>query len=238
MELKFVIPNMEKTFGNLEFAGEDKVVQRRINGHLTVLSRSYNLYSDVQRADDIVVVLPAEAGEKHFGFEERVKLVNPRITAEGYKIGTRGFTNYLLHADDMVKEKRKRGKMMRLANGIVLDKDTTFGELKFSALRREVRIQNEDGTVSEEIKERTYDLKSKGQGRMIQVSIPASVPLKEFEYNARVELINPIADTVATATYQGADVDWYIKADDIVLTKDSSSFKAQPQAKKEPTQDK
>lgn len=47
---------------------------------------------------------------------------------------------------------------MRLANGIVLDKDTTFGELKFSALRREVRIQNEDGTVSEEIKERTYDL--------------------------------------------------------------------------------
>lgn len=37
MELKFVIPNMEKTFGNLEFAGEDKVVQRRINGRLTVL---------------------------------------------------------------------------------------------------------------------------------------------------------------------------------------------------------
>ena len=238
MELKFVIPNMEKTFGNLEFAGEDKVVQRRINGRLTVLSRSYNLYSDVQRADDIVVVLPAEAGEKHFGFEERVKLVNPRITAEGYKIGTRGFTKYLLHADDMIKEYRNRGKMMRVAHGIVLDKDTTFGELKFSALRREVRIQNEDGSVSDEIKERTYDLKSKGQGRMIQVSIPASVPLKEFDYNARVELINPIADTVATATYQGADVDWYIKADDIVLTKDSSSFKAQPQAKKEPTQDK
>ena len=91
MELKFVIPNMEKTFGNLEFAGEDKVVQRRINGRLTVLSRSYNLYSDVQRADDIVVVLPAEAGEKDFGFEERVKLVNPRITAEGYKMGTRGY---------------------------------------------------------------------------------------------------------------------------------------------------
>ena len=103
MELKFVIPNMEKTFGNLEFAGEDKVVQRRINGRLTVLSRSYNFYSDVQRVD-ATVVIPAETGEKHFGFEERVKLVNPRITAEGYKIGTRGFTNYLLHADDMIKE--------------------------------------------------------------------------------------------------------------------------------------
>ena len=95
---------------------------------------------------------------------------------------------------------------MRLANGIVIDKEATFGALKFSALRREVHLQNEDGSVSEEIKERTYDLKSRGQGRMIQVSIPASVPLKELDYNAEVELINPVADTVATATFQGAEV--------------------------------
>lgn len=106
---------------------------------------------------------------------------------------------------------------MRLAEGIVIDKEKTFGVLKFSALRREVHINNEDGTVSDEIKERTYDLKSRGQGCMIQVSIPASVPLKEFDYNAEVELVNPVADTVATATFRGADVDWYIKADDIVL---------------------
>ena len=39
---------------------------------------------------------------------------------------------------------------MRLANGIVIDKEKTFGVLKFSALRREVHVQNEDGTVSEE----------------------------------------------------------------------------------------
>lgn len=107
MELKYVIPNMEKTFGHLEFAGEDKVDQRRINGRMTILSRSYNLYSDVQRADDIVVVLPAEAGEKHFEVEEKVKLINPRITAEGYKIGTRGFTNYILLADDMLPAENK-----------------------------------------------------------------------------------------------------------------------------------
>ena len=69
----------------------------------------------------------------------------------------------------------------------------------------------------QEVKERTYDLKSREQGRMIQVSIPASVPLKEFDYNAEVELINPVADTVANATFRGADVDWYIKADDLVL---------------------
>jgi len=103
MELKYVIPNMEKTFGNLEYAGEAKVEQRRVNGRMDILSRSYNLYSDIQRADDIVVILPPEAGEKHFEVEEKVKLINPRITAEGYKIGNRGFTNYILHADDMVK---------------------------------------------------------------------------------------------------------------------------------------
>ena len=106
---------------------------------------------------------------------------------------------------------------MRLANGIVIDIEETFGMLKFSALRREVRVQNDDGTLSNEIKERTYDLKSRGQGRMIQVSIPASIPLKEFDYNAEVDIINPIADTVATANFNGTDVDWYIKADDIIL---------------------
>lgn len=117
---------------------------------------------------------------------------------------------------------------MRLAEGIVIEKEETFGKLKFSALRREVRIQNEDGTASNDIEERTYDLKSTGQGRMIQVSIPASVPLKEFEYNAEVELINPIADTVANATYQGADVDWYIKADDIKLKEKVLMSKKEP----------
>ena len=126
---------------------------------------------------------------------------------------------------------------MRLANGIVIDKETTFGALKFSALRREVRIQNEDGTVSNEIKERTYDLKSRGQGMMIQVSIPATVPSKEFDYNAEVEIVNPVADTVATATFQGADVDWYIKAEDIILKK-SAVPAGNPQNTNQPPQSK
>ena len=71
---------------------------------------------------------------------------------------------------------------------------------------------------------------------MIQVSIPASVPLKEFDYNAEVELINPVADTVATATFQGAEVDWYIKADDIVLKKGAAMNPHSP--KKEPPTEK
>ena len=68
---------------------------------------------------------------------------------------------------------------MRLANGIVLDKEKTFGVLKFSALRHEVRVENEDGTTSEEIKRRTYDLKCSQQERTIQVSIPGQTPTTE-----------------------------------------------------------
>ena len=127
---------------------------------------------------------------------------------------------------------------MRLPMGIVIDKEKTFGVLKFSALRREVRIQNEDGTVSEEIKERTYDLKCREQGRMIQVSIPASVQLKEYDYNTEVELVNPVADTVANAEFNGVTVDWYIKADDIILknkgNQSAGNLSHQPQRKDVP----
>lgn len=107
MELKFVVPNMAQTFGNLEFAGENEVRQQRVNDRMTVVSRSYNMYSDVQRADDIVVTLPAKAGEKHFQPEQKVKLINPRITADGYNINGRGFTNYILLADDMLPVESK-----------------------------------------------------------------------------------------------------------------------------------
>ena len=54
-----------------------------------------------------------------------------------------------------------------------------------------------------------------------------------FDYNAEVELINPVADTVATATFQGAEVDWYIKADDIVLKK-GAAMNPQPPKKDAP----
>ena len=48
------------------------------------------------------------------------------------------------------------------------------------------------------------------------MSVPPEVPLREFPYNAVVELVNPVADTVSRKTYTGADVDWYVKAEDIV----------------------
>ena len=52
--------------------------------------------------------------------------------------------------------------------------------------------------------------------------------LKKYDYNAEVELINPVADTVANANYRGADVDWYVKADDIIL-KNKATHSGNPQ---------
>ena len=96
---------------------------------------------------------------------------------------------------------------MRLSNGFVIDKEKTFGELKFTAVR-DVFLQNEDGTPSTQLKKRIYDLKCSLHGGIIPVSVPPEVPVREFPYNAVVELVNPVADTVSRKTYTGADVDW------------------------------
>lgn len=121
---------------------------------------------------------------------------------------------------------------MRLAEGIVIDKEKTFGLLKYSAERREVFEKDAEGKSTGVIKERTYDLKSKGAKQMIQVSIPAEVPKKDFPYDAEVELVNPTIGTVANATFRGADVTWYIKADDIVLKKGGTAVNTKEPEKK------
>ena len=72
---------------------------------------------------------------------------------------------------------------MRLSNGFVIDKEKTFGELKFTAVR-DVFLQNEDGTPSTQLKKRIYDLKCSLHGGIIPVCVPPEVPLGEFPYNA------------------------------------------------------
>lgn len=111
---------------------------------------------------------------------------------------------------------------MSLREGIFVDKEATFGKLMFSACRREEFELDEEGKVTNKVLSRTYDLKSRAQGKMIQIKIPAQAGEKDFEYNAEVDIINPVIDTVATARFYAADVDWYIKADDIVLKGKSS----------------
>ncbi len=94
---------------------------------------------------------------------------------------------------------------------------------------RDVFLQNEDGTPSTQLKKRIYDLKCSLHGGIIPVSVPPEVPLREFPYNAVVELVNPVADTVSRKTYTGADVDWYVKAEDIVLKNKGNQNAGNPQ---------
>nr|WP_099205632.1 YdcP family protein [Scatolibacter rhodanostii] len=101
---------------------------------------------------------------------------------------------------------------MRLPEGIKVDNDKTFGELKFSALRR-TRFKEEGGEVTTEVTSRTYDLRCKVQGEMIQVTLPPEIPEKTFEYGAVVELVEPEVGTVADR----GGVTIFIRAKDIAL---------------------
>ena len=119
--------------------------------------------------------------------------------------------------------------------GLYLTQITEDGDLavlsgsnQFSV--RDVFLQNEDGTQSTQIKKRIYDLKCSLHGGIIPVSVPPEVSLREFPYNAVVELVNPVADTVSRKTYTGADVDWYVKAEDIVLKNKGNQNAGNPQS--------
>ena len=88
------MPDMAQSFGTLEFAGESEPVFERDKNNRRVLARrSYNLYSDVQKGENVVVEIPVQAGEKKFKYEQKVKLVNPKLYGRGYAIGDMGHTD-------------------------------------------------------------------------------------------------------------------------------------------------
>ena len=54
-----------------------------------------------------MVEIPTQAGEKKFKYEQKVKLVNPKLYGRGYVIGDMGHTDYVLVADDIVAVEEK-----------------------------------------------------------------------------------------------------------------------------------
>ena len=101
-------PDMAQSFGTLEYAGEsDHVFDRDKDNRRFFARRSYNLYSDVQRGENVVVEIPVQAGEKKFQYEQKVKIVNPKLYGRGYAIGDMGHTDYVLVADDIVAVEEK-----------------------------------------------------------------------------------------------------------------------------------
>ena len=124
--------------------------------------------------------------------------------------------------------------MARFKEGIFVDNDATFGVMQFSSLWREKMVTKEDGSPGDEVEERYYDLMCEKQGCMVRVGVPGSVPPKDFPYEADVILVNPTLGTIANATFNGADVDWFAKADAIVLAGAAGS--ARPPVKPEQAQ--
>lgn len=106
MELDYIIPKVRETFGRLEFGkmtAETREPSRNGNGRVT--SRTFSVYSDVQRADNIEIILPAVAGVKTSIKQDRpIELINPRVVAIGYRVDNQAFVKYECYADDIVKK--------------------------------------------------------------------------------------------------------------------------------------
>ncbi|MCL4097213.1 hypothetical protein BV454_00531 [Bacillus altitudinis] len=101
---------------------------------------------------------------------------------------------------------------------IVPNIEETFGEVKFMGLNRDRfvfdRVRNQR---TDQLESRTYNLGSSCQGGQIEVTLPASVELKEFDFMSDVILVNPIIQAQARANGNFANVSWTVVADDIIL---------------------
>ncbi|MBA5715613.1 DUF961 domain-containing protein [Bacillus subtilis] len=109
-------------------------------------------------------------------------------------------------------------------NFIVPDINMTFGELKFLGLNRE-RYAYVDGKRTDTLESRVYNLGSSVQGGQIEVTIPAYVDLKEFDFFKDVELKNPKIMASARANGNFANVNWTVEAEDLVLKGAESAMK-------------
>ncbi|MCY8745470.1 YdcP family protein [Bacillus licheniformis] len=112
-------------------------------------------------------------------------------------------------------------------NFIVPDINMTFGELKFLGLNRE-RYAYVDGKRTDTLESRVYNLGSSVQGGQIEVTIPAYVDLKEFDFFKDVELKNPKISASARANGTFANVNWTVEAEDLVLKGAVSAVSSKP----------
>ncbi len=55
------------------------VFERDKNNRRVLARRSYNLYSDVQKGENVVVEIPVQAGEKKFKYEQKVKTCQSEV---------------------------------------------------------------------------------------------------------------------------------------------------------------
>lgn len=93
------------------------------------------IYSDIQRANDIIVVLPTKAGEKRFKLEQRVKLINLKIA------------------------KKKKSKLVDMCLEEIIDKETY--ERKYSNLVSKQEQLVEERKKLQETSDNEKDIKKR-----------------------------------------------------------------------------
>ncbi|CUB24445.1 hypothetical protein BN2127_JRS3_03824 [Bacillus safensis] len=101
---------------------------------------------------------------------------------------------------------------------IVPDLKETFGEVKFAGFNRDrYKYDAARNTRTDELESRTYNLVSSVQGGQIEVTLPAAVELKDYNWMSDVELVNPIIQAQARSNGNFANLVWVVLADDIIL---------------------
>lgn len=110
MELKYIVPDKEKTFGAMNFLGHnrDRFQYDRVNNRRTDVleARVYNLGSSGQ-GGQIEVTIPGEVELKELDFNEPVELLNPMITSSAQANGNFATVRWTVTADDIVPLKSR-----------------------------------------------------------------------------------------------------------------------------------
>lgn len=100
-------------------------------------------------------------------------------------------------------------------NDKIFDFESDFGRLSYVSLRTTSLQADENGEMTE-VKKRVYNLLSDNKRAVVQVSIPADVPEKDFRRGQEVVLVNPVMNVMAVSNFPGVDVIDYLTADDII----------------------
>ncbi|MCY8272960.1 YdcP family protein [Bacillus sonorensis] len=122
MNLNFIVPDINKTFGEMKFMGLNKeryVYDRENNKRTDVLeSRVYNIASAVQ-GGQIEVTIPEYAGAKEIPAFADIELKNPKISAMAttQRESTFANVNWKLEAEDIVVKGASASKPATTTSG-------------------------------------------------------------------------------------------------------------------------
>lgn len=98
---KGIVLDVDRSFGVLEYCGAGaERITRGQNGRVRVVERIYNLASSEQPGN-IEVHVPGARVQKSFELLQKVRLVNPVLTASGKAVNGNGYADYTLTADDI-----------------------------------------------------------------------------------------------------------------------------------------